>query len=93
MNCHRLPMLLKPFPYFLHFSRIEQSVRNKLFKNITNPLDSLDLAALNIQRGRDHGLPPYNAYRVLCGRHPYLSWADATDHYPHDVANLQRAYR
>lgn len=38
----------------------------------------LDLAALNIQRGRDHGLPDYNTLRVAFGLEPVTSFGEIT---------------
>ena len=51
-------------------------VRNFLFGN---PVPGgFDLASLNIQRGRDHGLPDYNTVRVAYGLAPATSFADIT---------------
>jgi hypothetical protein len=38
----------------------------------------VDLGAIDIQRGRDHGIPPYNALRQAYGLAPKASFADLT---------------
>ncbi|XP_052067354.1 peroxidase-like protein [Mytilus californianus] len=48
------------------------TVRNRLFQ--TRPGNGFDLGALNIQRGRDHGIPSYNSFRRHCGLQPALTF-------------------
>ena len=35
-----------------------------------------DLLSLNLQRGRDHGIPGYNSYRARCGMKKIEGWYD-----------------
>jgi hypothetical protein len=55
---------------------IIDDVRNFLF----GPPGSggFDLASLNLQRGRDHGLPSYNDVRLAYGLSPALAFSDIT---------------
>ncbi|VDK26443.1 unnamed protein product [Anisakis simplex] len=67
--------------------RITTSVTENMF-------GSTDLATINIQRGRDHGLPPYVRFRQLCG----LSGARTMDDFAREIlstearAKLKRVY-
>ena len=48
-----------------------EDITNHLFEaqedGKQKPGTGLDLVAVNIQRGRDHGIPGYNALREKCG--------------------------
>ena len=57
-------------------NKIVDGVRNFLFENL--PEGGLDLASLNIQRGRDHGLPDYNAFRLAYGLSAAADYSDIT---------------
>ena len=61
-------------------------MNTNLTENLFRPahLIALDLAALNIQRGRDHGLPSYNEFRRYC----QLKAAETFDDLSGEIPNV-----
>jgi peroxidase len=68
-------------------------LRNNLFESAPGR-GGLDLVAINVQRGRDHGLPGYNKYREICLGQRATDWADLTNTItPAKVATLKVIYK
>ena len=64
---------------------ISGEITNHLFEKQQIPFSGLDLASLNIQRGRDHGLRPYNEYRVACNLQRAIDFDDLSQEISFDV--------
>jgi len=74
-----------------------QEVDNYVIDDVRNFLfgppgsGGFDLVSLNLQRGRDHGLPSYNEVRLAYGLSPALTFTDITKN--HEVQQrLESAY-
>ncbi|MFT5229903.1 MAG: peroxidase [Urechidicola sp.] len=71
---------------------IVDELRDFLFTPSTTPLVAgIDLASLNIQRGRDHGIPDYNTVREYYIGSTATSYDDVSSD-PMIAANLESAY-
>ncbi|GFU52027.1 chorion peroxidase [Nephila pilipes] len=72
-------------------SHVTPQLKNQLFNSSGY---GLDLIALNIQRGRDHGLPGYNEWREYCGLPRLRNFKDLeTVMNPMVARNFSRLYR
>ncbi len=63
-------------------AQVQQKMDAKVVDDVRNFLfgppgaGGLDLAAININRGRERGLPDFNSYRIALGLTPYRNFSD-----------------
>ncbi|KAF7989755.1 hypothetical protein HCN44_008429 [Aphidius gifuensis] len=71
---------------------ITKELTNHLFQFPGFPF-GMDLAAINIQRGRDHGLAPYVAWRKICNLTDIKTWNDMKNRIPtKTIQKLRKLY-
>ena len=73
--------------YLIHVIRCFTEMTDHLFEE--SPFQGYDIAALNIQRGRDHGLCPYNDWREECALNR-ITFADLPRHARRRFQNVYR---
>jgi peroxidase len=73
-------LFISPAKLKLSDQTINSELTEKLF--LTAHAVALDLAAINIQRGRDHGIPAYNKFRKLCNLSSIESFNDLLELIP-----------
>lgn len=70
-----------------------EQIQNHLFRPY-NASYGLDLIAINIQRGRDHGIPSYNQWRHACNLPTFNTFEQLTTVMPKEVVDvLARFYQ
>ncbi|XP_076681835.1 peroxidase isoform X2 [Andrena cerasifolii] len=69
---------------------VVSDVTSHLYATDRNSL-GLDTMSLDIQRGRDHGLPGYNYYRKYCGLQAAKNFDDFLDYIPLEMLKKLRA--
>lgn len=72
LNEHSRTLVARPGETF--DEKVTKSIQARLF--MTNGKFGLDLVSLNIQRGRDHGIPRYIDTLKACTGHRVNHWAD-----------------
>jgi len=75
--------------------RLVEGLQGGLFANRGVVEGGMDLGAINIQRGRDHGIPGYADYRSLCAGLPPIHHFDQLEQVmePEAVKRLSMAYK
>ncbi|XP_011380530.1 thyroid peroxidase, partial [Pteropus vampyrus] len=66
-------LLARPAKLQVWGQLMNQALTERLF--VPPGPGTFDLASLNLQRGRDHGLPGYNEWREFCGLPGLQTWA------------------
>ncbi|XP_055327659.1 uncharacterized protein LOC129580922 [Paramacrobiotus metropolitanus] len=75
-------------------SIVTKALTDHLFEDRSRKFSGQDLVAINIMRGRDHGLPGYNEFREYCNLTRAADFNDLTAYIPDEIVEaLKKVYK